>query len=97
MEFVSWSILGTYAGALAMVITVTQFTKEIKIIKKIPTQIWSYMISLAVLYPAYFFCGNLDISNAVLILFNGIIVALAANGGFDALSNAFPSLFSNMK
>lgn len=94
MEFVSWSMLGTYAGALAMVITITQFTKEIKVIKKIPTQIWSYIISLSVLYPAYFFSGTLNISNAVLILFNGVIVALAANGGFEALEKAFPSLFN---
>ena len=31
----------------------------------------------------------------VLILFNGIIVALAANGGFEALSKMFPSLFKS--
>ena len=93
MECVSWSMLGTYAGALAMVITVTQFTKEIKVIKKIPTQIWSYLISLCVLYPAYFFSGILNISNAVLILFNGIIVAFASNGGFEVLAKSFPSLF----
>ena len=37
----------------------------------------------------------LTIETAVLILFNGIIVALATNGGFEALSKMFPSLFKS--
>lgn len=93
MEFVTWEILATYAGALAMVLIVTQFTKGIKVIAKIPTQVWSYIVALAVLFPANFFLGQLTIESAVLILFNGIIVALAANGGFEALNKAFPNLF----
>lgn len=93
MEFVSWSILGTYAGALMMVAVITQFTKGFKIIKKIPTQLWSYLIALIILYPAYYFTGQLNLSNAVLIIFNAMIVALAANGGFAALKRSFPELF----
>lgn len=95
MEFVEWAGLTTYAGALAMVIVLTQITKSLNCIKKIPTQIWSYILSLSVLYLAYFFTGQLNLSNAVLILFNGMIVALAANGGFAALVKAFPNLFNN--
>ncbi len=95
MEFVTWEILATYAGALAMVLVVTQFTKNLSFIGKIPTQIWSYIVALLVLYPANYFIGTLTADTAVLILFNGIIVALAANGGFEALSKAFPSLFKN--
>ncbi len=93
MEFVEWSMLATYAGALAMVLIVTQFTKGFRLIKKLPTQLWSYIVSLIVLYPAYFFTRQLNISNAVLIVFNGVIVALAANGGFEAVKKAFPKLF----
>lgn len=58
---------------------------------KIPTQIWSYVISLIILYPAYFFTGQLTVSNAVLVLFYGMIVALAANGGFDAINKVLSS------
>lgn len=93
MDFVDWKTLATYAGSLTMVIIITQFTKNIKIIKKIPTQIWSYCVSLIVLYCAYFFTGQLSWSNAVLILFNGAIVALSANGGFEAIKRMFPNLF----
>lgn len=93
MEFVNWSMLATYAGALSMVLIITQFTKGMKFVNVLPTQLWSYIIALAVLYPAYYFTGQLTIENALLIMFNGVIVALAANGGFDALKKLFPSLF----
>lgn len=93
MAFFEWSALATYAGALAMVIIVTQVTKTLDYIKNIPTQLWSYIIALATLYPAYYFTGQLTFSNAVLIIFNAMIVALAANGGFEALCKTFPLIF----
>lgn len=95
MEFVTWEMLATYAGALAMVLIVTQFTKDLKFIAKIPTQLWSYIVALLVLYPANYFIGTLTAETATLILFNGIIVALAANGGFEVLSKVFPTLFKS--
>jgi hypothetical protein len=94
MEFVDWPVLGTYTGALTMVITITQITKNAKFIKKIPTQLWSYLVALAVLFPAYHFTDQLTLSNAVLIMFNAALIALAANGGFDVISRAFPDLFA---
>lgn len=95
MEYVTGEMMATYAGALAVVLIVTQFTKNLSFIAKIPTQVWSYIVALLVLYPANYFIGALTIETAVLILFNGIIVALAANGGFEALSKMFPSLFKS--
>ena len=95
MEFLDWSILASHTGALTMVLVITQLTKNIGVLKKIPTQIWSYAISLMVLYPAYYFTGQLNASNAVLIIFNGMIIALSSNGGFAALSKAFPKLFKS--
>lgn len=89
MEFVSWKLLGTFAGAMAMVGVVTQLTKNIKFISTIPTQLWSYIISLVVMYCANFFLGTLDASSAVLILFNAALVSLGANGGYEGIVRAF--------
>lgn len=89
MEFVTWELLGTYAGAMAMVGVVTQLTKHIKFISAIPTQLWSYIIALVVMYAANFFLGQLTASNAVLILFNAGIVSLGANGGYEGISRIF--------
>ena len=42
MEFFDWSILGTLAGAVAAVAVLTEITKNLPGVRKIPTQIWSY-------------------------------------------------------
>ena len=84
-DFLNWDILATYAGALAMVGILTQLTKNVSFIKKIPTQLWSYFLSLLVLFPATFFVYGLDVRSSILIFFNAAIVSLAANGGFDAV------------
>ena len=95
MDFLNWSALASHSGALAMVIIITQFTKGMGIIKKIPTQLWSYIISLVVLFPANYFTNQLTFSNFILVFFNGIIVALAANGGFTVLEKLYPKIFKN--
>lgn len=91
MEFVSWELLGTYAGAMAMVGVITQLTKEVKFISKIPTQLWSYILALAVMYASNLFMGSLTWSNAVLILFNSALVSLGANGGYEGIARVFDS------
>lgn len=89
MEFVTWELLGTYAGAMAMVGVITQLTKNIKFISAIPTQVWSYILALVVMYSANFFLGQLTLSNAILILFNSALVSLGANGGYEGIVRAF--------
>lgn len=89
MEFVTWEMLGTYAGAMAMVGVITQLTKNIKFISNIPTQLWSYILALVSMYAANFFLGQLTLSNAVLILFNAALVSLGANGGYEGVTKLF--------
>ena len=88
MDFVTWQILTTYAGALAVVSLITQFTKGIGWIVKMPTQIWSYLVAVVTMLLANLFTGQLTLENTVLTLFNAIIVALAANGGYSAVKRA---------
>ena len=89
MEFMTWENLATLAGAVAMVTAITQLIKNIGVIAKIPTQIVSYVLALLVLFPAYYFTNMLTTDNIVLIFFNGVLVALASNGGFDAVKRIF--------
>ena len=89
MEFVSWELLGTYDGAMAMVGVITQLTKNIKFISAIPTQLWSYILALVVMYSANYFLGLLTPDNAVLIIFNAALVSLGANGGYEGIVRAF--------
>ena len=89
MEFVTWELLGTYAGATAMVGLITQLTKNIKFVSAIPTQLWAYIIALVTLLCANFFLGQLTLDTAVLLLFNAGLVSLAANGGYEGIVNMF--------
>ena len=94
MEFVTWTTLGTYAGCLAMVLVITQFTKKLPFVSKIPTQLWSFVLAMLVLNLANYFTTGETMSSITLSVFNAIVISLAANGGFTSLNKAFPSLFS---
>lgn len=85
MEFFSWTMLGTCAGATLAVAVLTEITKGIPLIKKIPTQIWSYILGLIVLSLAMFFTDGFSWSGIALTLFNAAIVSLASNGGYEAV------------
>lgn len=89
IAFFSWQELASCAGALAMVTVITQVTKNWGFLKKIPTQLWSYTVALVVLFPAYFFAGQLSVESGFLIPFNAVLITLAANGGFEAVRKMF--------
>ena len=79
-------MLGSFAGAASAVGLITQITKNIPGIVKLPTQMWSYILALAVLLLAQAFTVGLTLSGAVISLFNAALVSLSANGGYQALS-----------
>ena len=85
MDFFDWNMLGSFAGAVFAVGLLTQITKSIPGIVKIPTQIWSYILALAVLELSAAFTQGLTLSGAALALFNAALVSLSANGGHQAL------------
>ena len=68
--FFDWTQLGTYAGATVAVMLFVEFTKELPFIKNIPTRFWAYT-------------GQIDAPTVFLCLFNAVIVAMAAVGGYD--------------
>lgn len=84
-EFFSWATLGTYAGAVLATTLITQLIKGIGFIDRIPTRIVAYVIALIVLLITNAVTGTLDLATAGLSVINAVIVALAANGGYDAL------------
>jgi hypothetical protein len=85
MEFFDWSILQTMAGAMFAVAILTELTKDIPGIRKIPTQIWSFVLALGVLVAAQAFTDGLTVNSAALSLVNAAMVSLAANGGYELL------------
>ncbi|MDD3401389.1 MAG: hypothetical protein PHT58_07170 [Eubacteriales bacterium] len=84
--FTTWAQLATYAGALMLTLIITQVLKEVPFIRRIPTRIFSYIIALIILIAATIFTAGFNWSTIILCAFNAFIVALAANGGYDALT-----------
>ena len=85
MEFFSWDMLGTLAGAVFAVAILTELTKGLPLIKKIPTQMWSFLLACAVLIAAQAFTDGLMAPSCFLAVINAALVSLAANGGYDLL------------
>ena len=85
MDFFDWNVLGSFAGAAFAVGLLTQITKSIPGIVKLPTQLWSYILSLAVLLLSHAFTEGITLSAAALSLVNAAMVSLSANGGYHAL------------
>jgi len=83
-EFFSWEALTTVAGASAATAVITQFVK--KSFAKIPTQIVSYAIALAVLLIGSAAIGAAqDWTYWAIIPFNAVVVSLGSNGAFAAI------------
>lgn len=85
MEFFDWNTIGTYTGAVMAVGLITEIIKDIPGIKKIPTQLMSYVLAFIVLICAMFFSGGFTAQGAALAVFNAALVSLGANGGYEAI------------
>ena len=86
-QFFTWTSLGTYAGATMATAVITELTKLIPGSKKLHTRLVSYIVALLVLVVATLFGeAAVSVANVSLCLVNAVVVALAANGGYDALA-----------
>lgn len=84
-EFFTWAALGTYAGATVLTMMVTQLFKGVRFIEQIPTRLFAYIVALVVLLGANTITGTLSFETGSLAAINAVVVALAANGGYDAV------------
>ena len=82
---ITWGILGTYAGAVSITAIITQFLKKLPGIKKLDTQLLSYIVALVILEASTIFSGGFHWEVAALCLVNAIVVALASNGTYDVI------------
>lgn len=87
MELFTWEYLATGAGATAATTIITQFIKGLPVIQKLPTQLVSYIVALAIMLSAAISTGAVTSpSSVVLILFNAVVVMLASNGAYDTVA-----------
>lgn len=84
-DFFTWQFLATFAGATAATALITQFVKGM-FPATIPTRLVTYVVALVVIILATFFTGQLTVSSGILSILNAVLITLAANGGYDAIT-----------
>lgn len=85
-HFLTWGDLVTYGGAVMAVLIITEFTKDLPGIRRIPTRLWAYLIALVLLAAATVFTADrVRAQDMLLCLVNGVIVAMAAVGSYHSV------------
>jgi energy-coupling factor transporter transmembrane protein EcfT len=83
-EFTSWEAVK--ASAPLIVAFFVEFTKGVGFVKKMPTQLWSVIVSLVVLMLVQVFSGEMTASLITLTAFNAVNLSLTANGTHAAVT-----------
>lgn len=82
-SFFTWETLMTCAGATLATTLITQLVKEVSPLRAIPARLVSYASALVVLVAATLATGG-GFTEIAVAFINAAVVALAANGAFDA-------------
>ncbi len=85
-QFLTWSDLATYGGAVMAVLIITEFTKDLPGIRFLPTRLWAYLVALTLLVLGTVFTANrVQAQDILLCMVNGVIVAMAAVGSYHSV------------
>ena len=85
-RFFTWGDLVTYGGAVMAVLIITEFTKDLPCIRRIPTRLWAYLVALVLMTAAVVFTADtVRAEDILLCLVNGVIVAMAAVGSYHSV------------
>lgn len=79
-QFITWDILTTYASFVTIVFMVVEFTKELPLIKKIPTKYWSFVICVVLLVATNLVLGTFKAQDILLYVLSAVSISLGANG-----------------
>ena len=99
-NFLSKEFLSSFVGTSIAVELIIHFTKELPLIKKIPTRLYTVIISLIHLFIINISINSMEINiiNIYCLIINAFVIALILTGGYDfILGNVNFSIFSNMK
>jgi hypothetical protein len=89
-EFLTWSYLATFAGAVAAVTLIVQFLKlPMDKVWKIPTRFIVFLIALIILFAVLFFTDVITPEKAALTVLNAIVVTMASLGAYEVTFKKF--------
>ena len=82
-NFLSWDILKDYVSFVGIVLSIVAVTKNIPIIKRVPTRLWSIVISFLLLLANNLHGGTYTAWDMVMYFINAVIISASANGISD--------------
>ena len=82
-NFITYEYLATFAGLTTSTFIIVNFLKELKFVKKIPTQYFSAIIALILSLVTSIVTGVFEFNNIPLIIINSILISCSSNGVND--------------
>lgn len=82
-DFVNWTFIESFMGAVIITMLIVQFTKELKFIKNIPTKYYTFIVAFVNLTICQIISGKFALANLYLLFVNAIIVTFTSTGGYD--------------
>lgn len=79
-NFMTWDTLLTYTTFVSTIFMVVEFTKELPLIRKIPTKYWSFFISLILLITVNLVMNTFKLEDIVLYALSSMAISLGSNG-----------------
>ena len=79
-NFMTWDTLLTYTTFVSTVFMVVEFTKELPLVRKIPTKFWSFLISLGLLIIVNIVMKEFRWIDIVLYTLSSMAISLGSNG-----------------
>jgi hypothetical protein len=84
-NFITLDYLSTFVGMVAVVVLITQFTKDLidKIAKWLPTKYIVFIYSLIVLIGYQVMSNTFEASKLLLTIINAMLLTMTAQGGYE--------------
>ena len=82
-QFLTWEMFGDYATFTCVVFSIVAVTKNFWLIKKMPTRLWSIIVSFILLLLINLQAETFVAWDIVLYAVNSILISLTANGLAD--------------
>jgi hypothetical protein len=84
-NFITTDYLSTFVGMVAVVVLITQFTKDLvdKVAKWLPTKYLVFLYSLIVMIGYQVMTGTFKASQLLLTVINSILITMTAQGGYE--------------
>lgn len=82
-NFVTWDMFAVFGTLASAVYMVTEFTKDLRWIEKIPTKYYSWMISFGLICISSMVFRTFRPIDLILYAISAIAVSLSANGLYD--------------